>query len=482
MEEANLIINGKIIKGDKQVEVRNPAYPDQVVGICNAANSKQAEEAIEAAWQAYPAWRNLGIDERLRILQEASKRLESKGVEWGSLLTQEQGKILNEAIGDCQLAAVVPSVLSALVPQFKASEEPIRDEKGWYKVARNPFGVISVISPWNWPVCLTWIPVWQALLTGNTVVVKPASFTPLTVYKTFEAVYDLFPPGVINLVPGSGSEVGTVLTSHPLVRKIAFTGSTASGVDVMTKAASTIKTLSLELGGNDAAIVLDDVKLDQETLQRMLWGIFLTSGQVCMDIKRLYVHESRFDEVLNGLMDLAAQIVVGDGLNPNSTMGPINNKDQYEKVLNYIEDARKRGAKVVQVGKKLDEAAFEKGYFILPTFITGIEINAPIVCEEQFGPAIPIIPFKDDEEAIRLANDSTYGLASSVWSQDEERATKIAERLEAGYTWINQHSVTALELTAPMGGQKQSGIGRSMGLEGLMAYTESHTITSKWMK
>lgn len=479
--ETKLIINGKSVKGNRKIEVRNPASPDEVVGICDAADAEQAKEAVEAAWKAYPAWCGLDIRERAEILEKAAARMERSSAGWPRLLTQEQGKVLSESIGECLLPIFVLRLSSALAAKLVVQEKVVPDLRGWWRVKRNPIGVVSVISPWNWPVALTWIPMQQALLAGNTVVVKPASYTPLTVSKTIEAVADLFPPGVLNFVPGSGSEVGGVLTTHPLVRKVSFTGSTETGIDVMTKVAPTLKDISLELGGNDAAIILDDADLSKSTLERMLWGVFLTSGQVCMAVKRIYVHESLYKEFVSSFTDMASEIVVGDGLDPGATMGPINNKEQLERVKGFVEDARKRGAKVVQVGKKLNEKAFEKGYFYLPTIVTGVDSSYNIVKEEQFGPAIPIMSFKDDEEAIQLANNTTFGLASSVWTKNDERGAKIAERLEAGYTWINHHSVNVLELLAPFGGQKQSGIGRSMGLEGLLAYTEAHTIVSKWM-
>lgn len=478
-----VIIDGKIVEGKKKIEVRNPASYDQIVEICDAADSEQATEAVKAAWKAYPAWSKLDIKERADILEEAADRLEQLAVEaeWPQLLTKEQGKVVSESMGDCMLPVFVLRLSSTMADKLIAQQEIVQDPPGWWRVKRDPIGVVSVISPWNWPVCLTWMPMQQALLAGNTVVVKPASNTPLTVSKTIEAVIDLFPPGVINFVPGSASEVGQILTTHPLVRKVAFTGSTESGIDVMMKAASTIKNISLELGGNDAAIVLDDADLSESTMERILWGVFMTSGQVCMAIKRLYVHESIYEEFVKSFTEMASEIVVGNGLDPRTTMGPLNNKEQLEKVKRLVEDTRKRGAKVVQVGKKLDEEAFEKGYFHLPTIITGVDGTFDVVNQEQFGPVIPIMSFRDDEEAIKLANDTPYGLGSSVWTTNEERGVKIAEQFEAGYTWINHHSVNVLELMAPFGGQKQSGIGRSLGLDGLLSYTEAHTIVSKWM-
>jgi len=479
-----VIIDGKTVRGNRKIEVRNPAAPDKVVGVCDAADAEQARMAVEAAWNAYPAWRKMDIKDRAGIIASAAAEIEKSARELAPLLTQEQGKVLSEAMMDCMMPAYLLRAAPAMADMLTKQETAVPDPQsgGWWQVKRNPIGVVSVITPWNWPVTLTWMPLMQALLMGNTVVVKPASYTPLAISKTIEVTAGLFPPGVVNLVPGSGSEVGDVLTTHPLVRKISFTGSTETGIDVMTKAARSIKKITLELGGNDAAIVLNDVDMSKETMQRFLWGIFSTSGQICMAIKRVYVHESIYSEFVDKLTELASDIVVGNGLDTRATMGPINNKPQLEKFKVFVDDARKRGAKVVQVGNKLDEKEFEKGYFYLPTIVTGVDQSYAIVKEEQFGPAIPIMPFKTENEAIRLANETTYGLASSVWSKNEKRAAEIAEQLEAGCTWINQHSAMAIEMQAPFGGQKQSGLGRSLGLEGLFGYSEAHTIVSKWMK
>ncbi len=482
--ETNLIINGKSVKGNRRIEVRNPASPNKIVGICNAADVLQANQAIECAWKAYQTWRMIDIRQRAKILEKAAEKIKNVYTEWPCLLTQEQGKIIAESTGECQFIPVILNTSPILASKLITQEKKKHDQNGWWMVKKNPTGVVSVISPWNYPLTLTWFPIQQALLAGNTIVVKPSSYTPLTISRSIEAVFDLFPPGVINLVPGSGSEVGKVLITHPLVRKVSFTGSIQTGIDVMAKASYTLKNIGLELGGNDAAIILKDADLSKNTLEKIFWGVFLNAGQVCMSIKRIYVHESRFKEFVELFTDMASKIVVGDGLDSRSNMGPINNMEQMEKMKSLLEDARKRGSKIVQVGKKLDEKQFNKGYFHLPTIITGLDRNYDdyeIVKEEQFGPVIPIMSFQNDEEAIRLANNSLFGLGSSVWSKNEKRSLHIAEQLEAGYTMINQHSVNVLELFAPFGGQKQSGIGRSQGLEGLLSYTESHTIISKWM-
>ncbi len=477
--ETNLIVDGRVVEGERTIEVRNPAWPDEVVGICHAANAKQAEEAIEAAWKAYPVWRRLGIKERANILEKASARWQRIMLEWPVLQTREQGMVFSESVGEVLYPTFLFGVSSFLADMLIEQEAIQRDYRGWMRVKRDPIGVVSIITPWNAPLILTWLPVTAALLAGNTVVIKPASYTPLTISRTVEALADIFPPGVINIVPGSASEVGTVLTTHPLVGKVSLTGTCETGTLVMRNAADTTKKITLELGGNDPAIILPDIDWSLGKFQQLLWGVFTTAGQICMAIKRIYVHESIFQRFIDDFVDVASQIVVGNGLDERVTMGPLNNKEQLEKVRGLVQEAEKRGAKVIRTGKILDKKTFNKGYFHLPTIITGVDHTYRVVKEEQFGPVIPIMPFRDDEEAVRLANDTMYGLCSSVWTTDEDRGAKIAEQLEAGYTWLNQHGPLALELMAPFGGQKRSGIGRSYGLEGLLAYTESHTIVSK---
>lgn len=473
-----LLVGGKWVAGEREIEVRNPASTEEVVGICSAASARQAEAAIEAAWQAFPAWSRMNIEERANILTQAVQPFMGAMQELGRLLTREQGRVLSEATLVILAPVMIVGSTAGIASQL-AEPVTISDDRGWMMVRKEPVGVVSCITPWNYPIFLTWAPVASALIAGNTVVIKPSSYTPLTVAKTMEIVADLLPPGVINLVPGSATEVGRVLTTHSRVRMVSFTGSCDTGTQVMIDAAATKKKLNLELGGNDAAIVLPDVDWSQDTFSRLCRGVYMNTGQVCMAIKRIYVHESIFQKFVDAFIDVASQIVVGNGLDERSQMGPLNNAEQLNKVTELVKEAERRGAKVVRTGKKLDPSAFKRGYFHLPTIITGADASFGIVSQEQFGPAIPIMPFKDDEEAIRLANDTPFALGSSVWTTDEERGVKIAVQLEAGYTWINQHSVLALEPAGPYGGWKESGLGRTYGLEGLQYYTETHVIVNK---
>ena len=346
-----------------------------------------------------------------------------------------------------------------------------------------------MIVPWNWPLSILGAKLPQALMAGNTVVIKTSYQSPLAPALTIKKMAESLPPGVINLVTASSSDIGDALLTHPLVRKISFTGSIASGRRVMAVAAKGLTPVTLELGGNDPAIVLEDADLDDAALQRMVMGTFLTTGQVCMALKRLYVHRSRYEELLDGFTAVASNHVIGNGLEPNVTMGPLNNKKQLEVVKEFVAEARESGATVKEVGKVDDADMFAAGYFHRPTIVADPDPGLKVVREEQFGPVIPIIPFEDEDEdgrnlgyegvmAVRMANDSRYGLCSSVWTADRDRAVSVAKRLEAGYTYINGHGPMAQDSRAPFGGFKDSGIGRNLGYEGVMEFQAYHSISA----
>jgi len=294
---------------------------------------------------------------------------------------------------------------------------------------------------------------------------------------------EILPSGVVNLVTGSASRIGDPLLTHPAITQINFTGSVSIGKHVMKKAADNLVPVTLELGGNDAGLFLDDVVLDEAAFKRIYLASFMSTGQICMALKRIYVHRSRYDELVAGLTAVAEKQVIGDGLLAETTMGPINNPRQYETVMGMINEAKEAGADVRELGVVPDQELYEKGYFQKPTLVLNPDPSLRIVCEEQFGPVVPIIPFDTDEEAIGFANDSEFGLCSSVWSGDRERALKIAKRLEAGYTYLNGHGPLAQDSRAPFGGFKSSGIGRNLGYEGIVAFQEAHAISApeKWL-
>ncbi len=482
MAETQLIIGGEWTPAVRrgQYEVRNPARPDEVVGQAANGDEEDVERAVQAAHTAFPGWAALSFQQRAEILTKAARHLTADDEELQTrirLFTREHGKILKEStlemtrLGDRFLS-------SASFAERLATDAQLPGPPFDTLITHQPRGVAALIIPWNWPLSILGGKLPQALMAGNTVVIKPASQSPLAPSLTIRRIAEIFPPGVINLVTGSSSRIGDPLISHPLVRKINFTGGTETGRHIMRVASKTLKHLTLELGGNDAAIVLQDAQLDPPALQRMVMGAFLTTGQVCMALKRLYVHRSRFDELLEGVTAVASQSVVGDGLDPQVTMGPLNNEAQLQVVREMAEQARQKGARVHEVGSVPDQDLFEKGYFHRPTIITGAGHDSKVVSEEQFGPLMPILSFNDEEEAIRMANDTEFGLCSSVWTSDRDRALRVARQLEAGYTYLNAHGPMLQDNRAPFGGFKQSGLGRNLGYEGILDFLEPHSISS----
>jgi acyl-CoA reductase-like NAD-dependent aldehyde dehydrogenase len=345
------------------------------------------------------------------------------------------------------------------------------------QIRKRARGVAAIISPWNSPLILTFKRVIPAVLTGNTVVVKPATSCPLTIMTFLKVVASYFPDGVINVVTGSGGVIGDALCSDPRVRTIAFVGSTETGKEIMRAASGTVKKLYMELGGNDAAIVLADAKLDDEAIKRLRFGILRAAGQVCSAIKRVYVHESRYEEVFEKLKKEFSHIRVGNGIQPDVEMGPLNNKSQYDYVNGLIKRAAESGANVITGGIQLDPESWDQGYFIMPTIITGVDQQSEIVRAEQFGPVIPILSFSDVDEVVRLANDSEFGLRASVWTEDESLVEKLADRLEAGAVFHNNHTVFQdLHLDFP--GLKESGLSRETRHCGLEYFADSYGLAN----
>lgn len=486
-ETINIIVNGEArpAAGGRSYPVSNPANPREIVGYAALAGEQDAIDAIEAAHAAFAGWSVLSYAERADYLRAINNRLTADTDELEQrikLFTREHGKILREAGLELSRLGSRFEMCAAQADALASDtrlDGPPRDTL----VTRHPRGVATLIVPWNWPLSILGAKLPQALITGNTVVVKLAEQCPLASLKTLGTVAAILPPGVMNVIASPPSEIGDVLITHPKVRKINFTGSIPAGKHIMRTAADTLKAITLELGGNDAALVLDDAELTDQSVRDMVMATFTTSGQVCMAIKRLYVHSSRYDELLEKFTTAADPIVVGDGLDPEVTMGPINNERQYEKVLGFIDDARERGATINEVGHIKDPAVYERGYFKRPTIVTDIGQDAPLVADEQFGPVIPIMPFESDEQALVWANDTEFGLCSSVWSPDKDRAVALARRLEAGYTYLNSHGPMAQDHRAPFGGVKQSGIGRNLGLEGTLDFMEPHSVSSPpgWM-
>jgi len=465
--------------GDR-LDIYNPARPTELVGSAAAATPDDVDAAVRAANAAFPSWAALSYRERAAYLYKVNEAIVQDRAELDDriiLFTREHGKILKEATLELTRLGLRFDLVAGYADRLSQDEElagPPFDTI----ITRQPRGVAALIVPWNWPLSILGAKLPQALMAGNTAVIKPSRHAPLAPMITLRKIAGVLPPGVINVVTGSAATIGDPLLTHPLVRKINFTGGIDTGKHVMRLAADHLTHITLELGGNDAAIVLDDARLDDEAFMRMYIGTFMSTGQICMAAKRFYVHESRFDEVVEGFSAFVSRQVVGDGTQPGVTMGPVNNAEQFDNVTSLIDEAKHAGADVRELGSVHDPSDFSAGYFIKPTLVIAPDPGLEIVREEQFGPAVPILPFSTDEEAVSLANDSMYGLCSSIWTEDPERAVSIARRLEAGYTYLNAHGPAAQDSRAPFGGFKHSGFGRNLGYQGVLEFQEYHSISS----
>ena len=475
------IINGEKVRAEKQDPRENPTHPSEIVGYAPVNSREDTIKAIDAAYDAFPNWAETPIGERVQRMKKAIQKIKDNIPELSKLLSREHGKPLYDSGGEF--------AVSLMWMEFACDnvEEVLKDDiqehdGGKTIIAKDAIGVVAAITPWNYPISLSTIKIAPALLTGNTMVLKPSPLAPLAVSKVVELIANEFPAGVLNLVHGE-ADVGVELTSNPKVAKIAFTGGTQTAKHIMKAAADTIKHMTLELGGNDAAIVLADFDVnDERAMRRMVISNFLTAGQICMIAKRVYVDRSIYEAFVEKYIEAANKwIRVGDPFHKDVTIGPVNNKKQVEFVQSLVDDAASKGAKVIKLGRILDEKVFEEGYFMQPTLVLGAGYDDPIVVEEQFGPTVPILPFNNDEHALDLANNSIYGLTSSVWGE-ENHAVKVAKRVQAGTTMINTAAVQGLDVRFPFGGVKQSGMGREYGKEGLLAYTETHVINMPKMK
>ncbi len=429
--------------------------------------------AAKAAHAAYPGWRDTDPAERAALVTKAAEVLSESSAELAPLLCREHGGVLWEAETDFNAGAGTLMTTAAQVEDFYRPQT-IEDDNCIIRVEHTPKGVVSGIEPWNMPVVLTMMKVAPALTTGNCLMIKPSSSAPTALTFALEKMAAVFPPGVLNVVNGAGA-LGESLVTHPLVRKVAFTGGNDTGSGVMRNAADTIKNVTLELGGNDPAIVLADADIDM-AIPRLVKGIFTRSGQICFAVKRIYVQNSIYDKFVDVLTAAVDEIVVGHGLDDGVTMGPLHNKAQFDSVQSLLQQTRNSSAKVIELGKKANPDEWDNGYYMLPCVVRDIEHSAPLSTREQFGPVIPVISFDTEDQAIDYANDSEFGLCSSIWSRDTEKALGLARRIEAGTTFINEHSLLGLDLRMPFGGVKQSGIGREYSHYAMEEYSEYHAI------
>jgi acyl-CoA reductase-like NAD-dependent aldehyde dehydrogenase len=463
MADFQMTIDGKAVASERTFGVIDPST-GKVFAQAPECSRAQLDAAMESASQAFRSWQR---DEtrRRQALKDCAAALRARANELGRVLTQEQGKPLAKGIGEIHGAAFWFDYTATLEIPVEVLQD---DASKRVEVRRRPLGVIGAITPWNFPALLATWKIAPALLAGNTVVIKPSPFTPLSTLAIGEAIRDVLPPGVVNVISG-GDQLGAWVSSHPAVRKVSFTGSVETGKKVAAAAAPDLKRVTLELGGNDPAIILPDVD-PKQIAERLFWGAFENSGQVCSAVKRVYVHEDQQKALLAELAQLAKSVKVGPGLEEGTQLGPINNKPQYERVIGLVEDALKHGAKALAGGGP----AQRDGYFFQPTILTDVAEGMRIVDEEQFGPALPVLTYRDVEDAIERANATMFGLSGSVWGSDQKRAAEVAARLECGTAWVNQH----LDIlpTAPFGGAKWSGIGVENGRWGLLGFSETQVI------
>lgn len=458
-----MLIDGELVEGAGMIDVINPATG---APFATAARADEAllERAIAAARRAFPAWRNLPFAERRTKLEALADAMQSRFDEFARLLTREQGKPLPQAQVEIGGAIAVIRAFAAMEIPLKTLKE---SETERIVQQRTPLGVVAAITPWNFPMLLLMMKVAPALIAGNTVIAKPAPTTPLTTLLFGELAQGILPAGVLATIVDA-NDLGPILTQHPGIAKVSFTGSTATGRKVMENAAGTLKRLTLELGGNDAAIVLDDADV-KKVAPEIFLAATLNAGQVCLATKRVYAPAALYDELCEEFARLAKNAIVDDGLKQGTQIGPIQNRQQFEKLKEFLADAKANG-KVIAGGDVLDR----EGFFIAPTIVRDIPDDARLVREEQFGPILPVLVYEDIDDAIARANDTEFGLGGTIWTSNQERAFKVAQKIDAGTVWVNKH--LDLPFDVPFGGAKQSGIGTELGREGLEEFTQAKII------
>jgi acyl-CoA reductase-like NAD-dependent aldehyde dehydrogenase len=456
-----LTIDGEAVRTPASFDVINPA-DGTVVGRCPEADIGLVDRAVAAARAAFPAWSALPDQERAARLGMIAERLQTNLAELSLLVTREQGKTQSGPGANLEAGGSV--AWTRATAALSLPEETIEDgPAGRIVVRRKPLGVVGSITPWNWPLMIAVWHVMPALRVGCTVVIKPSPYTPLSTLRLVALMNEVLPRGVINVVTGDAA-VGERMIGHPQIDKVVFTGSIATGKRVMAGAAESLKRLTLELGGNDAGIVLPGTRIEP-LLEKLFWGCFINAGQTCAALKRLYVHEGDYEEIVAKFSEYVSKVPVGNGADPKNLIGPLTNRMQLEKVRGLVDDARAAGARIVTGGDYREGP----GYFYPLTVVADATDEMRIVREEQFGPAIPILRYREVEEALSRANSLDVGLGGSVWGNDADRAAQIAARLECGTAWVNQHGV--LHPMAPFGGVKRSGIGVEFNVDGLKEYT-----------
>jgi acyl-CoA reductase-like NAD-dependent aldehyde dehydrogenase len=461
MSNFALTIGGKATATPSTFDVLNPA-DETVVAVCPQGTIELVDAAVASARRAFRTWSAVPDSERVAKLNAIADLIEKHHKELAELVTCEQGKTQSGPGANMELQGA--ATWTRVTAGLQLSEDVIQDDKSGRIVARRkPVGVVGSITPWNWPVMIAVWHVMPAIRIGCTVIIKPSPFTPLSTLRLVELMNQALPPGVINVVTGDAA-VGDHMTTHPGIDKIVFTGSVDTGKRVMSNAAQTLKRLTLELGGNDAGIVLPGTNIEP-LLEKLFWGCFLNAGQTCSALKRLYVHEAQYEEVVRQFATYCSGFPVGNGMDPKSLVGPLSNRMQRDKVAALVDESRARGARIVIGG----ERPRGPGFFYPLTVIADATDDMHVVKEEQFGPVIPILKYRTIEEAIERANSLDVGLGGSIWGDNPQEAATLASRLECGTAWVNQHGM--VHPLAPFGGVKHSGIGVEFNVDGLKEYT-----------
>lgn len=460
MHNYKMLIDGIQVAGEEgRFDVINPAT-GAVFAQCPAGSLGQLDQAVNAAQLAFKSWRHSSHPDRCERLLAIAADIEQEAPSLARLIVLEQGKPLELAFSEVMGAAAWTRYAAGQEIAVERVEETPTQR---IELHRKPLGVVASITPWNWPFMIAVWHIMPALRAGNCVISKPSSLTPLSTLGLAEIIARHVPRGVINCVTGEQG-FGSAITSHPGIQKIVFTGSTATGQSVMRGAASNLKRLTLELGGNDAAIVLPGTPVEA-VAEAIFQAAFLNMGQTCAALKRLYIHESQYQAFADALTHIAARQVVGDGLDAGVTFGPVQNLEQLELVEALVDDARANGARVLCGGARLDHP----GFFYPPTLVADVTDGHRLVDEEQFGPVLPLIAYRDVEDVLKRANAGDMGLGGSVWGPDVEQAQALASRLESGVAWVNCHA--QIQPNTPFGGSKMSGFGVEFGLEGLLEFT-----------
>lgn len=458
-DQVSMTIGGEAVATTGSFDVVDPATGARFASAPECTEA-QLDEAMRSAESAYTTWRR-DEDARRELLLAGAEAVLAATDSIAPLLTREQGKPLADAQMEVRAVALWLRHFAGLEVDDEILQD---DEKAQIRVTRRPLGVVAAITPWNFPLSLAAWKIAPALRAGNTMVLKPSPYTPLATLRMGEVLSEVLPAGVLNVVSGS-DPLGALMTSHPVPRKISFTGSVNTGKHVAAAAAPDLKRITLELGGNDPAILLDDVDVEA-VAERLFWSAFRNNGQVCSAVKRVYAPESRYDEVVEALAAVAGSVRVGPGIEPGSQLGPLNNAPQRDRVAELVEDAVSRGGQAVTGGAAVDGP----GFFYQPTILSGVEDGMAVVDEEQFGPVLPVLPYRSVDDALARANGTHFGLSGSVWGTDADRAAAVAEELDCGTAWVNTH--LALRPDQPFGGAKWSGIGVENGHWGLHSFTE----------